>query len=122
MQLGESLEDYLECLLVLEKSGKIRSVDVASHLHVSKPSVNKAMGILKDHGYILQESYGDIHLTEAGRQQAREVLERHEVLHHFLVDILQVSDDAAACDACKIEHIICEETFLKLKEYYHKHK
>ena len=61
VRLGESLEDYLETLLILEKTGKIRCVDVASKLKVSKPSVNKAMNVLKEKGYVHQESYGDIH-------------------------------------------------------------
>ena len=64
MELGQSREDYLECLLMLEENGKIRSVDVAKKMNVSKPSVNKAMNVLKEYGYITQENYGDIHLTE----------------------------------------------------------
>ena len=118
MKLGESLEDYLECLLVLEKTGKIRSVDVARTLHVSKPSVNKAMNILKDKGFISQENYGDIKLTETGRKEASYVLERHEFLNMFLKDIIKVSEEQAEIDACKMEHAISEETFLKLKDYY----
>lgn len=122
MKLGESLEDYLEAMLILEKSGKIRSVDVAKHLHVSKPSVNNALCILKEKGYVTQENYKDIHLTEAGRKEAQLVFERHIMLRSFLKDILKVEEEQADIDACKIEHIISEETFQKFKQYYHNHK
>lgn len=122
MKLGESLEDYLEAMLILEESGKIRSVDVAKQLNVSKPSVNNALCILKDKGYVIQENYKDIHLTDAGREQAKLVLERHRILRLFLIDILKVEDKQAECDACKIEHIISDETFEKLKDYYYKLK
>ena len=84
MRLGESLEDYLETLLILEKTGKIRCVDVASKLKVSKPSVNKAMNVLKEKGYVHQESYGDIHLSDEGRKIAQEVYHRHQVISSFL--------------------------------------
>lgn len=122
MKLGESLEDYLECLLVLEKSGKIRSVDVARTLNVSKPSVNKAMHLLKEKGFITQENYGDIKLTDEGRNKAGDILERHEFLKMFLKDIIKVNDEQAEIDACKMEHAISEETFDKLKEFYKKLK
>lgn len=122
MKLGESLEDYLEAMLILEESGKIRSVDVAKQLNVSKPSVNNALCILKEKGFVTQENYKDIHLTEAGRQQAMLVLERHRILRSFLIDILKVDAAQAEADACKIEHIISEETFEKFKDYYMKHK
>lgn len=122
MKLGESLEDYLEAMLVLEETGKIRSVDVAKHLNVSKPSVNNAICVLKEKGYVTQENYKDIHLTEAGREQAKSVLERHKILRSFLIDILKVEDEQAEIDACKIEHIISEQTFDNLKKYYKEHK
>lgn len=117
--LGQSSEDYLECLVQLETQGKIRCVDVAKMLNVSKPSVNKAMSVLKEYGYITQESYGDIHLTEAGRKIASEVFNRHKVLRSFLHEILNVGKEQAEEDACRIEHVISEETFKKLKKYYH---
>lgn len=122
MRLGESLEDYLEAMLLLEESGKIRSVDVAKHLNVSKPSVNNALCILKEKGFVTQENYKDIHLTDAGREQAMLVLERHRILRSFLIDILKVDPNQAEIDACKIEHIISEETFDKFKSYYSSHK
>ncbi|MEF9919821.1 MAG: metal-dependent transcriptional regulator [Erysipelotrichaceae bacterium] len=117
--LGQSSEDYLECLLQLEEQGKIRCVDVAKMLDVSKPSVNKAMSILKEHGYITQEIYGDIHLTPKGREEANKVFNRHKLIRSFLIDILHVSDTQAEEDACKFEHVISEETFEKLKTFYY---
>ena len=111
MKLGESLEDYLETLLILEETGKIRCVDVASRMHVSKPSVNKAMNVLKEKGYVLQESYGDIHLTDAGRDLAKSIYLRHETISGFLQDVLGVS----------AENVISEETFQKLMDFKNKY-
>lgn len=117
MILGESLEDYLETLLILEGNGKIRCVDVAAKMKVSKPSVNKAMNVLKEKGYVLQESYGDIHLTEDGRALAKNVYHRHETISSFLQTVLGVSEVNADQDACHIEHVICDETFEKMEKY-----
>lgn len=117
MILGESLEDYLETLLILESTGKIRCVDVAAKMSVSKPSVNKAMNVLKEKGYVLQESYGDIHLTDAGRDIAKSVYHRHETISNFLQNILGVRAEQADEDACHIEHVISEETFEKIENY-----
>lgn len=118
MNLGESLEDYLECLLILEKRGKIRSVEVAKMMKVTKPSVNNAMKVLKEKGYVIQESYKDIQLTEEGRQLAKAVFERHQILTAFLRDVLLVKEETAEDDACKIEHVISKETFDKLSLFY----
>lgn len=118
MKIGESSEDYLECLVILEASGKIRSVDVAKMMKVSKPSVNKAMSVLKEFGFITQENYGDIKLTESGRIKANEIYYRHRKLRSFLKDVLKVSGEHAEEDACKIEHIISKETFEKLEKFY----
>lgn len=119
MKLGESLEDYLETLLILEEAGKIRCVDVATRMQVSKPSVNKAMNVLKEKGYVLQESYGSIHLTEEGRKIAKSVYQRHKGIAQFLHQVLGVSPTTADDDACHIEHRISEETFQKMMEYMH---
>lgn len=116
-KLGESAEMYLETLLLLEKDGKARSVDIAKHLSVSKPSVNKAMNSLKELGYVTQETYGDIYLTQEGRMIAEKVYSRHEVLCSFLADVLKVSKENAESDACKIEHVICDETLEKIIEF-----
>lgn len=117
VRLGESLEDYLETLLILEKTGKIRCVDVASKLKVSKPSVNKAMNVLKEKGYVHQESYGDFHLSDEGRKIAQEVYHRHQVISSFLTDVLGVAPETAEEDACHIEHQISDETFQKIEKF-----
>lgn len=116
-KIGQSSEDYLETILQLEKKGKVRSVDIARELNVSKPSVNKAMNVLKDMKYITQEDYGDVRLTEEGRRLAESVLERHYTLTTFFTEILGVDKDTGEEDACKVEHVISEETYLKIKEF-----
>ncbi|MFV0381690.1 MAG: metal-dependent transcriptional regulator [Breznakia sp.] len=122
MLLGESLEDYLECIIQLAQKGKVRSVDVANMMHVSKPSVNKAMNNLKDKGLITQETYGDIRLTKAGEDMAIMIFDRHQNVHIFLRDILHIADDIAEQDACRIEHIISEETYQAILNHTEKHK
>lgn len=120
MLLGESLEDYLECIVMLsenEPTGRVRSVDIARHLNVSKPSVNKAMNILKEKGFIRQEAYSGIELTDAGKEMAQMILNRHNTIRTFLEEVLGVSSENAEHDACKIEHIISEETFEKISTY-----
>lgn len=117
MELGESLEDYLEAMLVLSKEGKIKSVDVANKLGVSKPSVNKAISILKTKGYVQQESYGDIHITDTGKEIASKVLDRHLHIKRFLIEVLGVDESNADLDACKIEHVVSETTYDKMRDY-----
>lgn len=117
MHLGESLEDYLETIYLLSENKKVRSIDVAKKMCVSKPSVNKAMNILIDKGFISKEAYGDIYLTQEGLNMAKRILNRHETIRFFLEDVLHVSNENAEMDACKIEHIISEETFNKIQEY-----
>lgn len=118
MNLGESLEDYLETLLVLHNEyGKIRCVDVAKKMSVSKPSVNKAMNVLKEKGYVLQESYGDIHFTPEGREIAEKVYHRHTTISKFLTDVLGVDPATADEEACHIEHVISEDTFQKIGNF-----
>lgn len=113
----ESGENYLETILLLEQAkGSVRSVDVAAELGVSKPSVSRAMGILRENGY-LQENAGALLLTEKGREKARGVLERHKIISRFLALCLDVSEATAARDACRFEHDISEETFEKMKRY-----
>lgn len=111
MLLGESLEDYLETILILSENEKVRSIDVAHMMSVSKPSVNKAMNVLKEKGYIEQQPYGSIYLTEAGREIANKVYDRHKNIKAFLMIVLGVEDETAEKDACRIEHIISEQTF-----------
>lgn len=116
--LREAGEDYLEAILNLEgESGEVRSVDVANYLGVSRPSVNKAVGILKDLEMVDQEPYGPIILTDRGREEAKEVARRHRVLRKFLIEVLGVDGEIADEDACKMEHVISQQTADKLIEY-----
>lgn len=123
MELRESGEDYLEAILNIETTkGVVRSVDVANHLGVSKPSVSRAMGVLKNAGYIEQETYGDISLTEKGRERAKGILKRHITLTAFFTDILGVNKETASEDACRVEHVLSQETMDKLTEFLNKSK
>ena len=120
MNLQESGEMYLETILILShNSSFVRSIDVCEYMNYSKPSVSRAMKILKDGGYITIEKNGKINLTDSGRAVAEKIYERHSVLTSLLKDI-GVSDEIAALDACKIEHVISNETFEKIKEKYKK--
>lgn len=118
MILGESLEDYLETLLILNReNGKIRCVDVANRMNVSKPSVNKAMNVLKEKGLVQQETYGNIHFTPEGEELAEKVYQRHTTIQSFLQLVLGVDEDTAEEEACHIEHVISEDTFNKIKSF-----
>ena len=122
MILGESLEDYLETLLILEKeNGRIRCVDVAKRMNVSKPSVNKAMNVLKEKGFVQQETYGDIHFTPEGEELAEKVYQRHTTVQAFLQHVLGVDEETAEEEACHIEHVISEDTFIKIKSFLDNH-
>lgn len=118
MALHESGEDYLETILILHKrTGFVRSIDVANELGYSKPSISRAMGILKSYGYIKVEPGGQIILTESGKTKAESVYGRHVLLRKFLHETLGVSEENAEEDACRIEHILSEETYEKLKSF-----
>ena len=111
----ESLEDYLETILMLQKSrGQVRSIDIANEMNFTKPSVSVAMKNLREKGYITMDSTGYITLTEAGRQRAEDVLERHTILADLLMYI-GVSKETALADACKVEHDLSEESFEAIK-------
>ncbi|MCD8214504.1 MAG: metal-dependent transcriptional regulator [Clostridiales bacterium] len=116
--MHESGEDYLETILILKnRQGYVRSIDVANELGFSKPSISRAMSILRDNGYLTIELGGNIVLTEKGTEKARSVYERHIVITTFFVKVLGVDKAIAEKDACKIEHYISDETFLKIKKY-----
>ncbi|MDR2908869.1 MAG: metal-dependent transcriptional regulator [Oscillospiraceae bacterium] len=116
--MREAGENYLETILILErKSGPVRSIDVAEALGVSRPSVNKAVSVLKKAGMVDQQPYGRISLTERGREKAAEVLGRHNNLKRFLTIVLGVGEEAAEVDACRMEHVISEETGRRLAAY-----
>lgn len=113
----ESGEMYLETILVLSRSlDHVRSVDVCKHMGFSKPSVSRAVGLLKQGKYINVDSAGYITLTDEGREIAEKIYERHTVLSH-LFEGLGVSAETATNDACKIEHIISDETFEAIKNH-----
>ncbi len=117
MQLLESGEMYLETILILTIRYKlVRSIDVAKYMSFSKPSVSRAMGRLKEQGYITIDPEGYIMLTEFGREIAEKIYERHTVLTALLMR-LGISEQTAAEDACKIEHDISDETFEAIKRH-----
>lgn len=117
MTIHKSAEDYLEAILILtEEKGSVRSIDVVHHLNVSKPSVSRAMGLLRDGGYLTVEDGGFLKLTEAGFEIADKIYERHRILTTLLTQI-GVSPKTAAEDACLIEHDISNETFACIKKH-----
>ncbi|MBK6088631.1 MULTISPECIES: metal-dependent transcriptional regulator [Ruminococcus] len=117
MQLKESGEMYLETIYVLsQRKGFVRSIDVGEEMGYSKPSVSRAVGILRDGGYITVAHDGGLHLTEAGLEVAQRTYERHTVLSEFFIR-LGVDEETATNDACKIEHVISSSTFAALKKY-----
>lgn len=111
MEIQKSSEDYLETMLMMQKKyGYIRSIDVAEHLGVTKPSVSYATKRLRESGYITMDKEGLITLTDAGMAIAASMLDRHKTLTQFLIH-LGVEPETAEADACKIEHDISQETF-----------
>lgn len=113
---NESLEDYLETILSLQKkSGQVRSVDIAAEMGFSKPSVSIAMKNLREKEYISVDGKGLISLTDAGRERAERVLERHTILSNWLIS-LGVSEEVAREDACRVEHDLSEESFDAIKK------
>lgn len=108
--MHESGENYLETILMLkEKKGTVRSIDIARELNFSKPSVSRAMGILREEGFITMENSGEIHLTDAGRRKAEDVYSRHRLLTAFLHEVAGVSTEMAEENACRMEHILDQE-------------
>lgn len=113
---NESLEDYLETILSLQKkSGQVRSVDIAAEMGFSKPSVSIAMKNLREKEYISVDGKGLISLTDAGRERAERVLERHTILSNWLIS-LGVGEEVAREDACRVEHDLSEESFDAIKK------
>lgn len=117
MQLQESAEMYLETIYLLsQRNSTVRSIDVAEHMGYSKPSVSRAVGLLKQGGYVTADHDGFLSLTANGIAVAEKIFERHTVLSRFFTR-LGVADAVAAEDACKIEHIISDETFSAIKAF-----
>ena len=122
MSLQESGEMYLETIYVLsKKSDSVRSLDVAEQMGFSKPSVSRAVKLLKEGEYLIVDKDGYLHLTESGLAVAKKIYERHTVLTELLVS-LGVSRETAAEDACKIEHVISDESFAAMKNHLNSHK
>ncbi|MCI8911570.1 MAG: metal-dependent transcriptional regulator [Clostridia bacterium] len=119
--LRKSGEDYLEAILFIEEEkGIVKSVDIATYLGVSKPSVNKALTILQEMGYVSKPNYSQVTITQEGRKKAKAVAQKHSALTRLLTDVLGVSEEVAEKDACKIEHDISEETTQKLIAFLQK--
>ena len=117
MALQESGEMYLESILILSrKNGFVRSVDISEHMGYSKPSVSRAVGLLRSGNYITMDRDGHIRLTDTGRAVAERILSRHTLLTELLIR-LGVDKDTASADACKMEHVISEQTFSAIKNH-----
>ena len=117
MKLQESGEMYLESIYVLSKQkSEVHSIDISEYLGYSKPSVSRAMGILRSGEYIVVDKDGSITLTDTGREIAEKIYARHTLLTKLLVK-LGVSEETAAADACKLEHAISDESFDAIKRY-----
>ena len=116
MKLYASGEDYLEAVLVLQrKQGMVRSIDLARHMGFSKPSISHAVGVLKNGGFLTVDDDGFLHLTVIGREIAEKIYERHLFFMEQLI-AAGVDPKTAEADACRIEHIISDESFVRLKE------
>lgn len=117
MKIQESAENYLETILMLsQQKGNVRSIDIATELEFTKPSVSVAMKKFRENGFITMDSDGYITLTETGREIAERTYERHKFMSGFLVKI-GVDEKTAAADACRIEHVLSAESFNMLKSF-----
>lgn len=124
MKLHASGEDYLEAILILQKQmgeSAVRSVDLARHMGFSKPSISHAVSVLRDGGFLTVDKDGFLHLTEEGREIAEKIYERHQFFTEQLI-AAGVNETTAEEDACRIEHAISDESFLKLQKYFKKPK
>ena len=118
MNIYESSEDYLECILILsKKQGNVKSIDIAHELNFSKPSVSVAMKKLKESGYLIIGDHGYISLTEKGYMIASKTYEKHLLLKEILMK-LGVDEKTAKTDACKVEHNLSDESFEAIKNFY----
>lgn len=122
MAIQESGEMYLKTIYVLsKKSSQVRAIDVGEYMGFSKPSVSRALGLLKEDGLLIKDENGFLKLTEAGTAIAERIYERHEVLSRLLIDI-GVDEKTAMDDACRVEHYISDTTFNAIKAYVGKCK
>lgn len=117
MKIHESAENYLETILILKnRNGLVRSIDIVNELNFTKPSVSVAMKQFRENGYIIMDKNGYISLTDKGLEIAEKMYERHRFLTNWLIR-LGVEETVAAEDACRIEHVISEESFEKIKQH-----
>ncbi|MCI9368093.1 MAG: metal-dependent transcriptional regulator [Oscillospiraceae bacterium] len=116
MNIHESAENYLEAILALGEKGPVRSIDVAQHLNFSKPSVSRAMSLLREGGFVVMDAGGFLTLTPEGQEIAQRIYERHLLLTKWLTH-LGVSEQVAAEDACRIEHDLSVESFAALRAH-----
>jgi Mn-dependent DtxR family transcriptional regulator len=122
MHLQESGEMYLETIFILTKNNRsVRAIDVGEYMGYSKPSVSRALGLLKQGGYVVGDENGFLSLTDVGRDVAMKMYERHTILSEFLVSV-GVPHEVATEDACKIEHVISDESFEALKRLWEEKK
>lgn len=122
MRIQESGENYLETILILHnKNGSVRSIDIANELDYTKASISRAMSILKKAGYIAVDNGGHILLTESGLQKARQIYERHRLITSFLINALNIDAATADADACRIEHVISQTSFDHIKDWVEEH-
>lgn len=122
VKIQESAENYLETILVLKnRRGEVRSIDIANEMNFSRPSVSHAMKQFRENGLITMDDNGYIELTESGREIAERIYERHTLLSELLMK-LGVQETVAKEDACRLEHAISAESFQKLREYWNRHQ
>lgn len=120
MRIMESAENYLETILMLTNQGKqVRSIDIVAETGYTKPSISRAVKALKENGYISVDEHGYIKLNDSGLKIAEKIYERHRLLSQYLIKI-GVSEETALADACRIEHVISDESFEKLKDFVDK--
>ena len=120
--MHESGEMYLETIYVLsQKSDSVRSIDICEYMGYSKPSVSRAVGLLKKDGHITVDGKGYISLTDSGLKIAQNIFERHTIIMNTLLK-LGIDEETADNDACKIEHVISHRTFSAIKDFYYKNK
>ena len=121
MSIQESGEMYLESILVLSGKGPVRSIDICEYMNYSKPSVSRAVGILKKDGYISVDKGGYIELTESGKEIAQKIYDRHKLITDLL-EMLGVDKETASEDACKIEHHLSDKSFEAIKKHMENYK
>ena len=121
MSIQESGEMYLESILVLSEKGAVRSIDICEYMNYSKPSVSRAVGILKNNGYITVDKSGYIELSQSGYEIAKKIYDRHKLITDFL-EMLGVDKETASEDACKIEHHLSDMSFEAIKKHLENYK